>query len=148
MRPAHGVLLLLLVAGCDRHRREFGVAPDASPPSSNPIAIADADAESSDATDAEVGVDSSVTPAAPRAPLKHFVAHALTMSAHGIDGTIELWRDARIDDAFVKKNWFGLTFEYGLPEPFKTVPPANALVVVKSADGRFVSRVSCRGRSR
>jgi len=69
--------------------------------------------------------------------MKRFAVFPLNAAAHGIDGRFELWRDTRIDDAFVKTNWSALTFHEGMPPAFATVPPAKALIAVVHSDGRL-----------
>jgi hypothetical protein len=68
-----------------------------------------------------------------------FATEVLTASAHGIDGTFELWRDRRLDDARVAKEWFGFAFTQTPPPPgFETDPPASAQLILRDARHRIV----------
>lgn len=68
-----------------------------------------------------------------------FATEALTVATHGIDGTFELWRDRRLDDARVAKEWFGFAFARTPPPPdFETEPAASAQLILRDAHRRII----------
>lgn len=93
------------------------------------------------AADVDAGPDAEPLEAAPppsrTATRARFTTISLTLADHGIDGTFELWRDKRIDDAFVGKEWFG-AFEYSPTGDFVTTPAVTAQLVLRNAHGKIV----------
>lgn len=74
-------------------------------------------------------VDTLVEPVPPpthTALRTRFTTIALKQADHGIDGTLELWRDKRIDDKVVTAQWYH-RFEDVTPKGFEKPAPAQLL---------------------
>lgn len=96
-------------------------------------AVVDTKPDAPEAIDSGPQLDVAPIPA--RTAIRtRFATHTLTMAEHGIDGTFELWRDSRLDDDRVDKEWFGATFERGDVVPgFESTPPVSAQLVLRDA---------------
>ncbi|MFI5298405.1 MAG: hypothetical protein ACHREM_09925, partial [Polyangiales bacterium] len=68
-----------------------------------------------------------------------FASIALNKADHGIEGTFELWRDDRIDDAQVADLWFTGAFNHDeAPHTFNERRPLTAQLVLRERMGRVV----------
>jgi hypothetical protein len=71
---------------------------------------------------------------------KAFAVFPLTAGEHGVDGTLELWREERVDDALVEKTWGAFSYEsFATWSPDRSGWPLSAQVVIKDASGKLVA---------
>lgn len=127
------LVLAAFAVGC--HAEPLSIRSDELPADTGRDSAEDALSDVDDAPD--VAPFEAAPPPSKTATRARFTTIPLTLADHGIDGTFELWRDKRIDDAFVTKEWFS-AFEYGPTGDFVTTPAVTAQLVLRNVHGKIV----------
>ncbi|MFI5300070.1 MAG: hypothetical protein ACHREM_18440, partial [Polyangiales bacterium] len=134
----YSVALVVVTLGCEHRPPERAIVADIVV---DAVAVPDAEDAAQVVTVADAAsVDADVGTVDARAAVgtrARFATIALTKADHGIDGSFELWRDDRIDDAQVADLWFTGAFSHDeAPHTFNERRPLTAQLVLRERMGR------------